>query len=69
MKIKFIVSLIVPLVYTYLKTRKAFHMLQQNWYNEGNRYLKWMLKNKKLVFCNFDILFLILILFKFIKEI
>lgn len=67
MKIKFIVSLIVPLVYTYLKTRKAFHMLQQNWYNEGNRYLKWMLKNKKLVFCNFDILFLILILFKFIK--
>ncbi len=62
---KFIISLIMIYIYAYMKTKKSFHMLQQNWYNEGNRYLKWLLKNKKII--NIDLLFLIFILFKFIK--
>ena len=27
------------------KTTRALHMLQQNLYNENNRYLKWVFKN------------------------
>ena len=68
MLIKFLISLIICYIYNYYKTRKSFQMLQQNWYNDGNRYLKWMFKNKKKVFLSFDlILFLILITLNFIK--
>ena len=66
MKLKFIISLLIPAIYTYFKTKKTFHMLQQNWYNEGNRYLKWIFKNKKQVFVSLDILFLCFIIFNFI---
>ncbi len=31
----------------YFKTKKSLHMLQQNLYNENNRYLKWIFKNNK----------------------
>ena len=67
MNIKFVVSLLVLFIYTYFKTRKSFHMLQQNWYNEGNRYIKWMLKNKKQIFFNIDICFILLSIFLIIK--
>ena len=30
------------------KTRRYLHMLQQNLYNENNRYLKWVFRNAKL---------------------
>ena len=33
-------------LYTYLKILHGMHMLQQNFYNESNRYLKWILRNK-----------------------
>ena len=67
MNVKFIISLLVLFVYTFIKTKKSFHMLQQNWYNEGLRYIKWMLKNLKLVFLNYDLLFLVLAIFLNIK--
>ncbi len=56
---QFIVSLFIVLVYIYLKSKKSFHMLQQNWYNDGNRYIKWIFSNKKKVFLQLDILFII----------
>ena len=59
---QFIVSLCIPFVYIYLKSKKSFHMLQQNWYNEGNRYIKWLFSNKKKVFLNIDIAFLLFII-------
>ena len=31
-----------------LDSKKSLHMLQQNLYNENNRYLKWIVKNKDL---------------------
>ena len=65
---KFIVTFISILIYVYIKTRKSFQMLQQNWYNEDNRYIKWINKNKKKVFINLDILFVLLIIFIFIKN-
>ena len=57
MLVKFIVSVLPILVYTYLKTKKSFHMLQQNWYNDGNRYLKWISKNIKKIFLNVELIF------------
>ena len=58
----FILSLI-PLVYlTIIKSKKSIHMLQQNYYDESNRYLLWIKANLKKVFLNFDlVLFLIVI--------
>lgn len=35
-------------------------MLQQNLYNENNRYLKWVWKNKNLIYKNFDILAIVI---------
>lgn len=61
MLIKFLISLLVVIPYIFLKSKKSLHMLQQNWYNDGNRYLKWINNNKNKVFINFDLLFLIFI--------
>ena len=38
----------------YEKTEKSLHMLQQNLYNENNRYIKWLIKNKTIL--NLDLL-------------
>ena len=40
----------------YYKTKKHLHMLQQNLYDENNRYLKWVLQNLK-DFIDIDLLF------------
>ena len=58
----FLLSLIPFGCYGILKTKKILHVLQQNWYNDGNRYLKWIQNNLKLVFINFDMLFVIFLL-------
>lgn len=55
----FLLSLLPFLFYGILKTRKGLHILQQNWYNDGNRYLKWIKVNYKKVFYNFDVFFII----------
>ena len=62
----FSVSLVVLLIFGLYKSKKAMHMLQQNYYDESNRYLFWMLKNIKKVFCNLDILFITYLLFMFL---
>ena len=66
MELKFIISLVIMYIYIFFKSKKSVQMLQQNWYNDDNRYLKWVLKNPKKVFLELDILFLIFILFEFI---
>ena len=33
------------------KSRRTLHMLQQNLYNENNRYLKWVFNNKRQFLC------------------
>lgn len=45
MKNEFLISLIFVLIYIILKTRRSFHMLQQNWYDKSFRYFRWNLKN------------------------
>ncbi len=42
-----------------VKSKRSIHMLQQNLYNENQRYLKWIFKNKKEWF-HFDSLAVIL---------
>ena len=54
--ILFIVTLFFACIY---KTKRSLHMLQQNLYNENNRYVKWQLKNKK-DFIAIDILLILL---------
>lgn len=53
MIIKFILvlSFIFALIY---KSRRSLHMIQQNLYNENNRYIKWVLQNYSDFF-DFDI--------------
>ena len=47
------------------KSKRSLHMLQSNLYNENNRYLKWVMKNKKelLGFDLINLLFSIIGLF------
>ena len=66
---KFIVSLLLVFIYIYFKTKKSFHMLQQNWYNEGNRYLKWIIKNPYKVFIEYDMIFVVFIVFLFMNSV
>ena len=47
-------------LYTYLKIINGLHMLQQNFYNEGNRYLKWINNNIYKSLITIDLITLIL---------
>ena len=50
------IALFIIFVYLIIKGKKALHMLQQNLYNENNRYLKWIKGNLLVAFFNFDII-------------
>ena len=53
--------LLIPyFLYTYLKIIHGMQMLQQNFYNEGNRYLNWIIKNKYKTIITFDLFSLFL---------
>lgn len=58
----FIGALFFMLAFTIADLKKAFHMLQQNWYNDGDRYLKWINNNSKFVFVWFDYLYLFIVI-------
>ncbi len=61
----FIISTIIFFIYVTIISTKALHMLQQNRYNRGYRYIRWILKNFNDNFLNLNLLFLIFILFYF----
>lgn len=42
----------------FLKTKRSLHMLQQNLYNENNRFIKWLFKNIRQ-FASVEVLFVI----------
>ena len=50
------------IIYLCVKEKKSLHMLQQNLYNENNRYIKWLNKNKKDIYFSIDLINVILIL-------
>ena len=41
----YILLLVTYFYAVYYKSQRSLHMLQQNLYNENNRYIKWILKN------------------------
>lgn len=54
------IVLILALIFCLsFKTKKATHMLQQNLYNENNRYFKWLFKNSKVLF-DLDLILLLI---------
>ena len=65
MNITFLVSLLPAFVYYLMKSNKSLHILQQNWYNEGNRYITWIIKNRYKVFIELDMFFIIFITLMF----
>ena len=59
-----IVTLILVMSFVfanYYKTKRFLHMLQQNLYNENNRYVKWVMKNKQL-FLDMELVIILLCL-------
>jgi len=64
----FLISLIPYLIFSISKTKKSFHMLQQNYYDLDLRYFRWILSNvKKITFEN-DVLFVLLVLLLFFNS-
>ena len=61
MIILLILLLIAYFYAVYYKSHRSLHMLQQNLYNENNRYLKWVFKNIK-DFIGIDIIIIIITL-------
>lgn len=59
----FILSLIPFILYLFGKSKKGLHMLQQNWYDDDHRFLKWITKNPYKVFVNPDMFFVIFAIF------
>lgn len=57
--ILFYLILIVMATELLFKSKKSLHMLQQNLYNENNRYIKWVLKNISS-FINIEVLSIVL---------
>lgn len=55
-------------LYTYLKILHGMHMLQQNFYNEGNRYLHWIKKNLNKSIITPDLLGLLLVIIPIFKK-
>ena len=56
----FLISLAPYLIFTTAKTKKSFHMLQQNFYDDGCRYFKWILANISRIAYESDILFVLI---------
>ena len=48
-------------IYVILRSKKSMHMLQQNFYNNSNRYIKWIFNNLEKSILTIDWLFLILV--------
>ena len=61
MIIIYLILILALIILNFFKSEKTLHMLQQNLYNENNRYLKWVMKNKKQ-FIYLDLLVVILAL-------
>ena len=55
----FLVSLIPYLIFSIFKTKRSFHMLQQNYYDLDLRYFRWILSNIKKITFESDLLFVV----------
>ena len=53
------IFLLIYVIYMIMRTKKNMHMLQQNFYNNSNRYIKWIFNNKNKSFLTIDLFFII----------
>lgn len=63
-----ILFLLTYIIYIVYRSMEAMHMLQQNLYNENNRYLKWTTRNIPKVFCVFDLIPLLFFIFIYVSK-
>ena len=54
-----LINILITYFYLVLRFKKNLHILQQNFYNENNRYIKWGNKNILSVF-KYDLILLVL---------
>ena len=66
MKTIFLASLVVYSIYLYSKLTTNLHALQQNRYNRGNKYLKWVKDNINKNYLNVELLIILIPLLIFI---
>ena len=59
MLIMLFIMIISLLFANFYKSKRSLHMLQQNLYNENNRYIKWVIKNIK-DFLSIDIILILI---------
>lgn len=64
----FLLSIVMYAIYLFIKTKRYLHMLQQNRYNRGNKYLKWIKSNLKKNFLNLELLFCLLPFLSFLEN-
>ena len=57
----FLLVILVYLVHIFIISTRSLHMLQQNRYNRGYRYIKWIIKNYRETLINFSLLFFVFI--------
>ncbi len=62
------IFIFVYLIYIFYKSRTALYMLQQNLYNENNRYIRWITRNKERSFNSVDFLPFLLAIFLFFSD-
>lgn len=62
----FLLSLFPMVIYFLLKGKKAIHMLQQNYYDESYRFIRWMFKNPYKIFLEIDMFFVAFVLCLFL---
>ena len=63
-----ILFLLTYIIYIVYRSMEAMHMLQQNLYNENNRYLKWTIRNISKIFCIFDFIPLLFFAFVYVSK-
>ena len=63
-----VLFLSVYCIYVIYRSVEAMHMLQQNLYNENNRYLKWILRNPAKAFSLIDFVPILLFLLVYIID-
>lgn len=64
----FLLTLLPYLLFIAYKSKKSLHMLQQNYYDESNRYFLWILKNPKKVWLEVDFVFPLLAILFFVSK-
>ena len=63
-----VLFIMVYIIYMVYRSMEAMHMLQQNLYNENNRYIRWIRKNLGRAFCLYDFIPIVFFVFIYIID-